>query len=53
VLILLIGVEQRSVELPPTLTIAVQLLLGVLIGPLGAVWAARYEATMTSGHSGS
>jgi predicted PurR-regulated permease PerM len=37
-------IEQRSVELPPALTIAVQLLLGVLIGPLGVVFATPLAA---------
>jgi predicted PurR-regulated permease PerM len=32
------------VELPPALTIAVQLLLGVLIGPLGVVFATPLAA---------
>jgi predicted PurR-regulated permease PerM len=37
-------IEQRSVELPPALTIAAQLLLGVLVGPLGVVFATPLAA---------
>jgi predicted PurR-regulated permease PerM len=39
-------VEQRSVKLPPALTIAAQVLLGVLIGGLGVVFATPLLAVL-------
>lgn len=38
-------VQQRTVSLPPALTLGVQLLAGVLVGPLGLVLAAPLAAT--------
>jgi predicted PurR-regulated permease PerM len=37
-------VERRAVRLPPALTVAMQVLLGVMIGPLGVVLAAPLTA---------
>jgi predicted PurR-regulated permease PerM len=39
-------IEQRSVRLPPALTISAQVLLGVLIGPLGIVFATPLTAVL-------
>lgn len=40
-------IEQRSVRLPPALTISAQVLLGVLVGALGVVLATPLTAVMT------
>ena len=40
-------IEQRSVSLPPALTISAQVLLGVLVGALGVVLATPLTAVMT------
>lgn len=42
----IVNIEQRSVELPPALTIAAQLLFGVLIGPVGVVFATPLAAVV-------
>lgn len=40
-------IEQKSVSLPPALTISAQVLLGVLVGALGVVLATPLTAVMT------
>ena len=47
------NVQRRSVSLPPALTIAAQVLLGVLLGALGSPWRRRSPPPGWSRSTGS